>query len=58
MLDRVVRQPREIRSVEFCTAEQVEERCADFTARRVAAAVAALDGTAPTYVESGRHSSA
>jgi 8-oxo-dGTP pyrophosphatase MutT (NUDIX family) len=55
MLDRVVRQPREILSVEFCTAEQVEERCADFTARRVAAAVAALGGTSPAYVESGRH---
>ena len=53
MLDRVVRQPREIRAVEFCTTAQVAERCADFTARRVAAAVAALDGPAPTYVESG-----
>ena len=56
LLDRVVRQPREIRSAEFCTPEQVEQRCADFTARRVAAALAALGGPAPTYVESGRHS--
>ena len=33
---RMVRQPREIRGAEFCTPEQVAERCADFTARRVA----------------------
>ena len=52
--DRIVRQPREIRAAEFCTVEQVTERCADFTARRVAAALAAVHGPAPTYVESGR----
>ncbi|GAB3196569.1 hypothetical protein GCM10027062_06130 [Nocardioides hungaricus] len=54
ILDRVVRQAREIRSVEFCTPAQVEERCADFTARRVAAALANLDAGAPVYTESGR----
>jgi len=54
ILDHVVRQPREIRAVEFCTAQQVAERCADFTARRVSSALAALEGPAPTYVESGR----
>lgn len=54
LLDRVVRQEREIRSVEFCTAEQVEERCADFTARRVRAALASLDGRGSPYTESGR----
>ena len=37
---RLVRQAREIRDAEFCTAEQVAERCADFTARRVEAALA------------------
>jgi hypothetical protein len=43
-------EPREIRSVEFCTPEQVAERCRDFTTRRVRAALAALDhGT--TYLE-------
>ena len=57
LLDRVVRQPREIRSAEFCTLEQVAQRCADFTARRITAALAALGGPAPAYVESGRHSS-
>lgn len=54
LLDEVVRQAREIRSAEFCTPEQVLERCADFTARRVAAAVANVDGPGPAYTESGR----
>ncbi|MGY2702758.1 MULTISPECIES: NUDIX hydrolase [unclassified Nocardioides] len=54
LLDSVVRQTREIRSAEFCTAEQVAERCADFTARRVAAAMANVDGAGPAYTESGR----
>jgi len=54
LLDAVVRQTREIRSVEFCTLEQVADRCADFTARRIAAAVANLDGPGPAYTESGR----
>ena len=54
ILDRVVRQTREIRSVEFCTPEQIQERCADFTARRIAAAVAALASDGGSYTESGR----
>ena len=56
ILRDVVRELREIRSVEFCTAAQVTERCADFTARRVAAALANTGDGAPAYVESGRHS--
>lgn len=51
--DRIVKQAREIRSAEFCTVAQVEERAADFTARRVAAALGALT-TGPTFTESGR----
>ena len=54
ILDAVVREAREIRSVEFCTPEQVGERCADFTARRVQAALASLAGEGPSYTESGR----
>lgn len=54
IVDAVVREAREIRSVEFCTPEQVRERCADFTARRVEAALAALAGSGPSYTESGR----
>lgn len=56
VLDAMVREPREIRHAEFCTPEEVIDRCADFTARRVASALAALGGPAPTYVESGRPS--
>nr|WP_221634635.1 NUDIX hydrolase [Nocardioides luti] len=52
--DGIVKQAREIRSAEFLTVEQVRERCADFTARRIEAALrslAAPGGT--TYTESG-----
>ena len=48
-LDEVVKQEREIRDVRFCTLEEVDTLAADFTARRVRAAVA---GTQP-YTESG-----
>jgi len=50
VLDDVVKQEREIRDVRFCTLEEVDELAADFTARRVRAAVG---GTQP-YTESGR----
>ncbi|TIC88198.1 NUDIX hydrolase [Nocardioides sp. GY 10113] len=53
LIDAVVPQEREIRSAAFCTLEEIEERAADFTARRIRAALAALDGGA-TYTESGR----
>jgi 8-oxo-dGTP pyrophosphatase MutT (NUDIX family) len=46
----VVMQEREIRDVRFCTLEEVDELAADFTARRVRAAV----GGAQPYTESGR----
>ncbi len=51
--DSIVRQTREIRAAEFCGPEQVRERCADFTARRVASALANLGRPGPAYVESG-----
>ena len=54
LLDQVVVQPREIRSAEFCTIEQVRQRCADFTARRVESALANARGDGPSYTESGR----
>lgn len=53
ILDRVVRQEREIKSVAFLDPDEVIDRAADFTARRVASALAALDG-GPTFTESGR----
>jgi 8-oxo-dGTP pyrophosphatase MutT (NUDIX family) len=46
----VVKQEREIRDVRFCTLEEVDELAADFTARRVRAAV----GGSQPYTESGR----
>ena len=47
---QIVPQEREIRRAEFCTLKQVEERCADYTARRIAAA---LRPAGPSYTESG-----
>jgi len=54
VLDAMVTQPREIRTAEFCTLEQVDERCADFTARRIRAALAAVESGRAAYTESGR----
>ena len=51
LLGDVVMQEREIRDVAFCTLEEVAERAADFTFRRVRAAV---DPDGPAYTESGR----
>ena len=49
---RAVLDPKEIRALHFCTPEEVRERAADFTARRVEQALEALtDGAA--YSESG-----
>ena len=54
ILDSTELQPREIRAVEFATLEQVRERCADFTARRIESALANLAaGGGPAYVEGG-----
>jgi RimJ/RimL family protein N-acetyltransferase/8-oxo-dGTP pyrophosphatase MutT (NUDIX family) len=51
---RIRKQAREIRHAEFATMDQVRERCADFTARRVESALANLtSGAGPSYVESG-----
>ena len=49
-----VLQVREIRSTQFCTMEEVRERCADFTTRRIEAALARVDGSGSAYTESGR----
>ncbi|HEU4568495.1 MAG TPA: NUDIX hydrolase [Marmoricola sp.] len=54
LTSRVVREVREISTVEFCTLEQVRERAADFTARRVEAALARAHGSGSPYSESGR----
>jgi 8-oxo-dGTP pyrophosphatase MutT (NUDIX family) len=54
VVDDAVLQPREIRSVQFCTLEEVHEHCADFTARRIEAALSTLRGGGAPYTESGR----
>jgi 8-oxo-dGTP pyrophosphatase MutT (NUDIX family) len=48
------KQEREIRHAEFATIEQVRERCADFTARRIESALANRAAGGPSYAESGR----
>ncbi|HEY1134944.1 MAG TPA: NUDIX hydrolase [Nocardioides sp.] len=53
LVSRVVREEKEIKGVAFCTPDEVAERCADFTARRVAAALDNLTPGAPVYTESG-----
>lgn len=53
LLERVVREEREIRSVAFLSIEEVRERAADFTARRVEAALAATR-QGSMFTESGR----
>jgi 8-oxo-dGTP pyrophosphatase MutT (NUDIX family) len=52
IVERIVKQDREIRSAAFCTPAEVADRATDFTARRVAAALANLEG-GPAYTESG-----
>lgn len=54
LVDRVVRDAREIRSIEFCDPAQVRERCRDFTARRVESALAALRDGASFAVSGSR----
>jgi RimJ/RimL family protein N-acetyltransferase/ADP-ribose pyrophosphatase YjhB (NUDIX family) len=54
VLDRIVKEAREIRDAQFCTLEQVHERAADFTARRIEAALAVARGEGGPYTESGR----
>jgi 8-oxo-dGTP pyrophosphatase MutT (NUDIX family) len=51
--ESIVPQPREIRTARFCTVAEVHHLCADFTARRIDSALAALHG-GPAYTESGR----
>jgi 8-oxo-dGTP pyrophosphatase MutT (NUDIX family) len=55
IVESIVRQEREIRSAGFFTVAEVREKCADFTARRIEAALRNLtDRPGPAYTESGR----
>jgi len=54
LVDGIVREAREIRSARFCTLDEVHELCADFTARRIVAALRNVsDQPGPAYTESG-----
>jgi 8-oxo-dGTP pyrophosphatase MutT (NUDIX family) len=53
IVEVIVRQTREIKDAAFCTLEQAGALCADITTRRIASALANLDGGAPAYVEGG-----
>ena len=55
IVEAIVRQQREIRAARFCTIEEVHELCADFTARRLVAALRNVsENPGPSYTESGR----
>jgi 8-oxo-dGTP pyrophosphatase MutT (NUDIX family) len=54
IVETIVRQQREIRAARFCTLDEAHELCADFTARRLVAALRNLsDDPGPSYTESG-----
>jgi 8-oxo-dGTP pyrophosphatase MutT (NUDIX family) len=54
IVETIVRQQREIRAARFCTVEEAHELCADFTARRLVAALRNVsDDPGPAYTESG-----
>ena len=54
IVDAIVPEAREIRSAEFCTLDQIRARAADFTTRRIEAALVAAREGGPGYSESGR----
>jgi 8-oxo-dGTP pyrophosphatase MutT (NUDIX family) len=55
IVDSIVRQRREIRDAQFRTVQEAHELCADFTTRRLVAALRNLsEDPGPAYTESGR----
>ncbi|MGN6721630.1 MAG: NUDIX domain-containing protein [Marmoricola sp.] len=52
--NQIVKQAREIKDARFVTIEEAESLCADFTFRRIEAALARLSGGGSAYTESGR----
>lgn len=49
IVDDMVVEVREIRAARFCTLDEARELCADFTARRIASALANAAGAGPSY---------
>jgi 8-oxo-dGTP pyrophosphatase MutT (NUDIX family) len=54
LLGGLMLQQREINAAEFCSLEQIREKAADFTARRIEAALMNLHSAHLGYSESGR----
>lgn len=54
IIDQIVKQAREIKNARFVTLAEAEGLCADFTFRRIEAALAGLAGRGSAYTESGR----
>jgi len=54
VVESFIRQEREIRSAGFYTLDEAREHCADFTARRIEAALASIGTPGAAYTESGR----
>lgn len=52
--ERIVPQAREIRTARFVEPGELHHLCADFTARRIEAALANVAGGTATYTDSGR----
>ena len=53
IVERIVKQEREIRDAQFCTPAQVRERATDFTARRIETALLGGVAGGAAYTESG-----
>lgn len=53
IVEQITPQAREIRTAAFLTLDEVDDRAADFSARRIRAALGNLGG-GPAYTESGR----
>jgi 8-oxo-dGTP pyrophosphatase MutT (NUDIX family) len=52
--EQIVKQQREIKDARFVSLDEAESLCADFTFRRIQAALARLSGGGSAYTESGR----
>ncbi|CAN5211282.1 MAG: NUDIX domain-containing protein [Nocardioides sp.] len=53
-IDPAVLEAKEIAAVHWCSPDEIREHCADFTARRIEAALARVAGSGQPYTESGR----
>jgi RimJ/RimL family protein N-acetyltransferase/8-oxo-dGTP pyrophosphatase MutT (NUDIX family) len=54
--EQIVAEAREIRTAQWASLDEVHDRCAEFTARRIVAALRSLETGASGYTESGHDS--